>query len=74
MDDCVRQEYAISIILTGLITYVIVFFTLYLSRNSLLYYQHEGERLYLPISPSLIWQVSFFVAVVAAFAAALAFF
>ncbi|SPN79641.1 Transmembrane domain-containing protein [Cedratvirus Zaza IHUMI] len=74
MDDCVRQEYAISIILTGLITYVIVFFSLYFSRNSLLYYQYEGETLYLPVSSSLIWQISLFVAVVAAFAAAVAFF
>ncbi|SOB74103.1 hypothetical protein BQ9231_00220 [Cedratvirus lausannensis] len=74
MDDCVRQEYALSIVLTGLITYIIVWLSLYFSRNSLLYYQYEGETLYLPVSSNLIWQISFFVSVVAAFAAAVAFF
>lgn len=73
MDDN-TQAFAISVILVGLITYLIVWFSLYLSRNTLLYCQHEDVKMNLPFGSSLVWQLSLYVAIVAAFAAALAFF
>lgn len=69
-----QQDYAVSIFLTALITYIIVWLTLHFSADSLLYYRHEDRIVYLPVSPNLIWQVSLFVSVAAAFAAAVAFF
>ncbi|QIN54483.1 putative transmembrane protein [Cedratvirus kamchatka] len=74
MGDCSRQEYIISIVLTGLITYIVVWLTLRFSSSSLLYYKYEDRILYLPLGPSFIWQISLFVAIVAAFAATVAFF
>lgn len=68
------EAYIISVLLVGLITYIIVWFSLYFSRNTLLYYQHEDAKVYLPLGSSLVWQLALFVAIVAAFAAAVAFF
>lgn len=70
----VSTQNIISAILVGLITYIVVWFSFYMSRDTLLYYRHEDVKVYLPVSSNSITQLAFFVAVVATFASLLAFF
>ncbi|SPN78875.1 Transmembrane domain-containing protein [Brazilian cedratvirus IHUMI] len=68
------QAYAISVLLVGLITFIIVWLYFYFGRNSMLSYQEGDVKIYLPLGSSFSWQVALFTAIVAAFAAAVAFF